>query len=90
MPGRAREVFGSHPGVRMSNKPLIILSALACLALAGCSEKGPAEQAGENVDQAVEKLKDAVEDAGQQGPAEEAGEQIDKAIEDMKADDAAQ
>jgi len=74
----------------MSNKPLIILSALAFFALAGCSEKGPAEQAGEKVDQAVEQVKDAVEDAGQQGPAEEAGEQVDKAVEDMKADDDAQ
>ncbi len=33
----------------MSNKPLIILSVLACLTLVGCSEKGPAEQAGEKV-----------------------------------------
>ena len=74
----------------MSNKPLIILSVLACLALAGCSEKGPAEQAGEKVDEAVEQVKDAVDDAGQQGPAEEAGEQIDKAVEDMKTDDAAE
>ncbi len=49
----------------MSNKPLVILSALACLALAGCSEKGPAEQAGENVDEAVEQVKDAVEDAAE-------------------------
>ncbi|WP_068803420.1 hypothetical protein [Immundisolibacter cernigliae] len=74
----------------MSNKPLIILSALACLALAGCSEKGPAEEAGEKVDQAVEQAKDAVEDAGQQGPAEEAGEKIDETVEDMKKDDAAE
>jgi outer membrane biogenesis lipoprotein LolB len=74
----------------MSNKPLIILSALACLSLVGCSEKGPAEQAGEKVDQAVEQAKDAVEDAGQQGPAEEAGEKIDQTVEDMKKDDAAE
>lgn len=65
----------------MSNKPLIILSALACLTLVGCSEKGPAEQAGENLDQAVEQAKDAVE---------EAGEKIDQAVEDMKKDDAAE
>lgn len=74
----------------MSNKPLIILSALACFALAGCSEKGPAEQAGEKVDQAVEQAKDAVEDAGQQGPVEEAGEKIDQAVEDVKTDAAAE
>ncbi len=68
----------------MTNKPLIILSALAFFALAGCSEKGPAEQAGEKVDQAVENVRDAVEDAGQQGPAEQMGEKVDKAIEGAK------
>ncbi|HEY0675299.1 MAG TPA: hypothetical protein VGD25_03725 [Immundisolibacter sp.] len=73
----------------MSYKPLIVLSALACLTLAGCSEKGPAEEAGENIDQAVEQGKDAVEDAGQQGPAEEAGEEMDEAVDEMK-DDAAE
>jgi predicted small lipoprotein YifL len=73
----------------MSYKPLIVLSALACLTLAGCSEKGPAEEAGENIDQAVEQGKDAVEDAGQQGPAEEAGEEMDEAVEEMK-DEAAE
>lgn len=70
----------------MSYKPLIVLSALACLTLAGCSEKGPAEEAGENIDQAVEQGKDAVEDAGQQGPAEEAGEEMDEAVDEMKND----
>lgn len=73
----------------MSYKPLIVLSALACLTLAGCSEKGPAEEAGENIDQAVEQGKDAVEDAGQQGPAEEAGEEMDEAVDEMK-DEAAE
>ena len=68
----------------MSNKPFIILSVLAGLTLAGCGEKGPAEQAGEKVDQAVEQAKDAIEDAGQQGPAEKAGEAIDKKVEELK------
>ncbi len=54
----------------MSNKPFIILSVLAGLTLAGCGEKGPAEQAGEKVDQAVEQAKDAAAEAGQK--AEEA------------------
>ena len=68
----------------MSKKPFIILSVLAGLTLAGCGEKGPAEQAGEKVDQAVEQAKDAIEDAGQQGPAEKAGEAIDKKVEELK------
>ena len=71
----------------MSKKPFIILSFVAGLALAGCGEKGPAEEAGENIDNAVEQTKDAVEDAvGQQGPAEEAGEKIDETVEEMKED----
>ena len=68
----------------MSKKPFIILSVLAGLTLAGCGEKGPAEQAGEKGDQAVEQAKDAIEDAGQQGPAEKAGEAIDKKVEELK------
>ncbi len=69
----------------MSKKPFIILSVVAGLALAGCGEKGPAEEAGENIDNAVEQTNDAVEDAaGQQGPAEEAGEELDEKVEEMK------
>lgn len=66
----------------MSYKPLIVLSALACLTLGGCSDDGPAEEAGENIDQAVEEGRDAVEDAGGQGPAEEAGEEMDEAVDE--------
>jgi predicted small lipoprotein YifL len=57
----------------MSKKPFIILSVLAGLTLAGCGEKGPAEQAGEKVDKAVEQTKDA---------AQQAGEKVEKAVDD--------
>jgi hypothetical protein len=43
-----------------------------------CKEKGPAEKAGENVDKAVEKAKDAVDP---KGPVEKAGEKVDKALD---------
>ncbi|MCX6873197.1 MAG: hypothetical protein NTW21_05230 [Verrucomicrobia bacterium] len=43
-----------------------------------CREKGPAEKAGEHVDKAVEKVKDAVDP---KGPVEKAGEKVDKALE---------
>ncbi len=43
-----------------------------------CKEKGPAEKAGEHVDKAVEKAKDAV---NPKGPVEKAGEKVDKALE---------
>jgi len=50
----------------------------ASLFFAGCGEtKGPAEKAGEQVDQAVQKAKDAVDPPG---PAEKAGRAVDKAL----------
>ena len=45
----------------------------------GCREKGPVEKAGEKVDEAVDKMKDAV---NPKGPAERAGEKVDRALED--------
>jgi hypothetical protein len=60
------------------------IAGLACvlggaIALgAGCeAEKGPAEKAGEGVDKAVQKAKDAVDPAG---PAEKAGRAVDDTI----------
>lgn len=45
--------------------------------LTSCEKKGPAERAGEKLDQAAEKVKDAVDP---KGPAEKAGEKIDDAL----------
>lgn len=42
---------------------LFITALLGGLALTGC-EKGPAEDAGENIDDAVENTGEALEDAG--------------------------
>lgn len=60
------------------------LSLLASLCLVpfvtsvvSCKPKGPAEKAGEGMDNAVEKVKDAVDP---KGPAEKAGEKVDKAL----------
>ena len=55
---------------------LLGLSAL----LLACSEQGPAEQAGEQVDEAVESIQETVDPSG---PAERAGETIDDAIESI-------
>ena len=43
-----------------------------------CREKGPAEKAGEHVDKAVEKVKDAVDP---KGPLEKAGKKADDALD---------
>jgi hypothetical protein len=45
----------------------------------GCERQGPAERAGKEVDQAVEKMKDVVNPPG---PAEKAGKELDRAVTD--------
>jgi ABC-type oligopeptide transport system substrate-binding subunit len=54
-----------------------VLLGLSALLLA-CSEQGPAERAGEKVDEAVESIQESLDP---DGPAEEAGEQVDEAVE---------
>ena len=56
----------------------LLIGALAIWATA-CSEEGPAEKAGRQFDDAVDKLRDAGD-----GPVEQVGESIDEAIEDMQ------
>lgn len=60
---------------------LLLAAVFPALALAGCSEKGPAEKTGEKLDNIVEEVKDKIDPAG---PAEKAGRKIDDAVEDIK------
>ena len=53
-----------------------ILTAALVLSLTGCEKKGPAEKAGQKIDNAGENVKDAI---NPKGPAEKAGEKIDNA-----------
>lgn len=57
---------------------LVLFLPLAFVAT-GCDEKkkGPAEQTGSAIDNAVQKAKDAVDPPG---PAEKAGRAVDKAV----------
>jgi predicted small lipoprotein YifL len=48
---------------QMNKLTSIILGGLVLGSLAGCGNQGPAERAGENVDEAVEEMKDEVDDA---------------------------
>jgi DNA-binding transcriptional regulator GbsR (MarR family) len=54
----------------------------------GCDSQGPAEKAGEKIDQSIENTKDAVEQVTDtitgKGPAEELGEKIDETIEKIE------
>lgn len=46
-------------------KPLLLISLFAALfSLAACEKDGPAERAGEKIDNAVDGTGDALEDAG--------------------------
>mgnify|MGYP000184203607 CR=1 FL=1 len=42
-----------------------------------CKEKGPAEETGEKIDEAVENVGDAI---NPKGPGEKAGEKVDEAL----------
>lgn len=55
-----------------------VLPLAAALALVvGCESEGPAEQAGESIDNAASDVGDALDPAG---PAEEAGQAVDDAV----------
>jgi len=50
----------------------------ATLLFTGCVQKGPAQRAGENIDHAVDHMKDTVDPPG---PAEKAGRSLDRAMD---------
>jgi hypothetical protein len=57
---------------------LMVLFLPLAIVATGCDEKkGPAQQTGEKVDNAVQKAKDAVDPPG---PVEKAGRAVDKAV----------
>lgn len=71
---------------------LLLGSGLA-LPLAACHDEGPAERAGEKIDQAAQDAKDAVEDAvDRDGTFEKAGRKVDEGIDavQQEADEAKQ
>ena len=55
------------------NLKYIMLSLLLVLGVAACDKPGPAETAGKNIDQTIEKAGDKINEA-----AEEVGESIDE------------
>ena len=75
----------------MENKilaTLMVAMLTVSMALFGCDSKGPAEKAGERIDQTVDSAKQKIEDAADkitgQGPAEKMGEKIDETVESIK------
>ena len=51
---------------------------LAMLGFSACESEGPAERAGEKIDETMERAGEAFDN---KGPAESAGEEVDKAME---------
>ena len=65
--------------MKLNKLALSVLLLTTFIALTACQEKGPAEKAGESIDNAVEnmgdKIEDATDDAGDK--VEEAGDAIE-------------
>lgn len=62
------------------SKFVLSAAAVPLFLLAACSEPGPAEQAGEQIDDAVENVRESLDPAG---PAERAGREVDDAVENV-------
>ena len=62
-------------------KMIVLISLLAFLGIGalGCEQKGPAEKAGEKVDEAVEKANEKMKEAG-----EKAGELMEEGEEKLE------
>lgn len=60
----------------------LALSLTAAFALCGCPEQGPAEKAGEKIDEAAESVEEAL--TPDEGPMEKAGKKLDEAGETIK------
>jgi hyperosmotically inducible protein len=64
---------------------MLSISLLIAAGLFACEQKGPAEKAGEKIDQTVEKAQEKIEDATKpEGPMEKAGKKVDEVVEDTK------
>jgi len=62
----------------MINSLLKILLVVGALSLAACEKQGPAEEAGEKIDNAFEDIQTESKDA-----ADDAADEIENAIEDV-------
>ncbi len=68
----------------MKRTGLLLTMLGACFLATGCSDEGPAEEAGEKIDQAMEDTGEAVDDA-----ADDLGDAVDDAADNLEdaADD---
>lgn len=68
-------------GLLQGDQTLQLLQRLivSLILLVGCSDPGPAEEVGEDIDEAAQEAEDAIDPPG---PAERTGRAIDEAAED--------
>ena len=69
--------------MKLSQSTALLATAILVFTLAGCEKEGPAEQAGEQIDEAVETMQDKADDAGDKAmdKLEEAGDEIEEATD---------
>jgi hypothetical protein len=62
--------------------PLLFV-AITALAVTGCEREGPAESAGEEIDESMQHMKESAEDAGDamENKMEETGDRIEDATD---------
>jgi len=66
----------------MRSSLLVPVFAVLALVAAGCEKEGPAERAGEQIDEAMDEVKEAADDAGDH--LQEAGQEVKEAAEEAK------
>jgi outer membrane lipoprotein-sorting protein len=62
--------------------PALALIVFAAFFASACEKKGPAEEAGEKIDEAYSDAMDKAEEAGEK--MEEAGEKVEEALEEAE------
>ena len=69
--------------MKLSQSIALLATGILVFTLAGCEKEGPAEQAGEQIDEAVETMQDKADDAGDKAmdELEEAGDKIEEATD---------
>jgi hypothetical protein len=69
--------------MKMSNGAVLaILAGFVLGGVSGCEREGPAERAGEAIDEAIEDAGEAIEDAGE--AIEDKQEEVEDAIQEEK------
>ena len=65
------------------NKQLIGAAIIILTVVVGCQQKGPAEKAGERIDEAVDNVQHGDFPLKHKGPMEKAGESVDDAVKKL-------